>query len=83
MVKYDYKYDIGDTVKATCKLRVIDGKKGDGHTVEIEKEVEGKITNSCPLLVQDGGGKSHIEVWYDIIDPKDMVFHIKEEDVIE
>ena len=73
-----YKHNIGETVKAMCTFNVIDNVKGDGHTNSITKEVEGVITNSTPLLVC---GK--IEVWYDIINDKDIVFHIKEDDIVE
>lgn len=73
-----YKHNIGDVIKANCTFRVIDNVKGDGHTNEITKEVEGKITNSTPLLVCGS-----IEVWYDILTDKDIVFHVREDDIIE
>ena len=74
-----YKYKLGSTVKANCTLRVVDPKKGgDGHTAEIKKVVEGKVINSSSLLVC-----GEMENWYTLLDDKDNVYKVVEDDVLE
>ena len=73
-----YKYEIGSTIKAIAEVNVIDAKKGDGHTHTIEKEVIGKVIDSSSILA---GGR--LELWYTIKDDKDIIYRVKEIDIME
>ena len=84
MKKYTYKHELGENIKGTIEVKIVEKH---GHTYShhfITKEVDGVIINSTALLVKDSDGTTHIEEWYAIYNKKhDEVYRVCELNIIK